>query len=79
MQYQSVSAPPVHNLSTPLLLKSITHNMEEVTCYTGTGRGHTTLGRGSTTHNIHNEIHVNKTKACNNVNEYHLTVDIIWS
>jgi len=65
MQYQSVSAPLLRDMSTPLLLTSIKQYKEEVTCNSGTIREHTTLEEGTTTHNEHNEIYINKTKACN--------------
>jgi len=65
MQYQSVSAPLLHDMSTPLLLTSIKQYKEDITCNSGTRREHTTLEGGTTTHKVHNEIHINKTKAYN--------------
>ena len=65
MQYQTVSAPLLRDMSTPLLLTGIKQYKEEVTCNSGTRREDTTLEGGTTTHNAHNEIHINKTKACN--------------
>jgi hypothetical protein len=52
-------------MSTPLLLRGIKQYKEEVTCNSGTRREHTTLEGGTTTHNVHNEININKTKAYN--------------
>jgi len=50
-------------MSTPLLLTSIKQYKEEITCNSGTRREHTTLEGETITHKVHNEIHVNKTKA----------------
>jgi len=59
MHYQSVSAPLLRDMSTPVLLTSIKQYKEETTCNSDTRREHTTLEGGMTTHsvpNVYNEI-----------------------